>query len=108
MQNNRSERIKELLRETAAEFLAREANRQSLITVTRVELSEDGSRAKIFFTVLPTTAEERALSFANRHRTDFITYFKKKIKGARTPFLEFFIDNGEKIRQRLDEITNDL
>ncbi len=108
MANNRPEKIKELLRESAAEFLAREANRNSLITVTQVTLSDDGARAKILFTVMPTSSEERALNFANRHRTDFILYYKKKVKGVRTPFVEFDIDHGEKIRQRLDEIGNEL
>ena len=38
------ERDTETLRTTAAEFLAREANRNNLITVTRAEMSEDGKK----------------------------------------------------------------
>ena len=99
------ERLKEALRETAAEFLAREANRQSLITVTAAELSEDSKRGKIYITVLPTEAEHAALDFANRNRCEFAQFFKKRIKGATIPHVEFVIDTGEKMRQRLDELS---
>ena len=100
------ERLKEALREIAAEFLAREANRQSLITVTNSYLSDDGKRGKIFITVFPDSAEQAALDFANRNRHEFAEFFKKRIKGAALPHVEFVIDKGEKMRQRLDEISN--
>lgn len=93
------------MRETAAEFLAREANRQSLITVTDAMLSEDGKRGRIFLTVLPDSAETAALDFANRHRGEFADFFKTRVKAA-LPHIEFVIDKGEKMRQRLDEISN--
>jgi ribosome-binding factor A len=105
MQTNRNERLREALREIAAEFLSREAGRQSLVTVTRAELSEDGKRGTIFMTVLPEAAEAGAVDFANRNRTEFSDYFKKHIKGALPPHVEFVIDRGEKNRQRLDELS---
>ena len=43
----RHEKLQEALREAAAEFLAREANRQSLITVTGALVSEDGKRGYV-------------------------------------------------------------
>ena len=100
------ERLKEALRETAAEFLSREANRQSLITVTDAFLSDDSKRGKIFITVLPDSQEQAALDFANRSRTEFSEFFKKRVKGASMPHVEFVIDKGEKMRQRLDELSN--
>src|SRR5579859_2854365 len=100
MDTNRSERLREALRETAAEFLSREATRQSLITVTNTSLSEDGKRGQVFITVLPTEAEQSALDFANRHRTELGHYFKERVRGAALPYVEFLIDRGEKNRQR--------
>lgn len=105
MQNNRNERLQEALRAVAAEFLVREAGPQSLVTVTRAMLSEDGKRGTIYITVLPETAEESAVDFANRNRTEFSTFFKTRIKGALPPHIEFVIDKGEKNRQRLDELS---
>ncbi|MDZ4226284.1 MAG: ribosome-binding factor A [Patescibacteria group bacterium] len=105
MQTNRRERMREALREVAAEFLAREAGRKSLITVTRAELSEDGKRGTIYITVFPDNAEEGAVDFANRNRSEFGDFFKKRVKGALVPHIEFVIDRGEKNRQRLDELS---
>lgn len=104
MDSTRQEKIAEALRETAAEFLAREAGRQSLITVTRVQLSPDAHRAVIYITVLPEKDEESALAFAQRHRTELGGFFKKRVRGAGLPYIEFKIDLGEKNRQRLDEL----
>ncbi len=105
MSGNRNEKLREALRESAAEFLAREAGRESLITVTNTFLSEDGRRGIIYITVLPDTAEESALSFANRNRGELSLFFKKYVKGVQIPHIEFMVDKGEKNRQRLDELS---
>jgi ribosome-binding factor A len=104
--NNRNEKMQEVIRMAAAEFLVREANPQSLITVTRVLLSNDGKSAQIFITVFPDSAEAAALAFANRHRSGFGEFFKKQRRGAFPPKVEFYIDMGEKNRQRMDELSN--
>ena len=105
MQTNRNERVREALREVAAEFLVREAGPQSLVTVTRAELSEDGKRGTIYLSVLPETAEQAAVDFANRNRSEFSSFFKTRITGALPPHVEFAVDRGEKNRQRLDELS---
>ncbi len=85
--------------------MAREANRNTLLTVTRTEISTDGKRVNIFLTVLPDSYEEQAVAFANRNRSEFSDFFKKKVK-ALPPHVEFVIDKGEKNRLRLDELSN--
>ncbi len=96
--------MQEVVREVAAEFLAREANRDTMITVTRAETSSDGRRVIIFISVFPDTKEEQAVAFANRNRTELTDFFKKKAR-AMPPHVEFMIDRGEKNRQRLDELS---
>ena len=97
--------MQEIVRMAAAEFLVREANTQSLITVTRVDMGPDSKSANIFITVFPEKAEAAAVAFANRHRGDFGEFFKKQRRGAYPPRVEFFIDLGEKNRQRMDELS---
>ncbi len=99
------ERQAEALRTAAAEFLAREANRNTLITVTRTELSEDGKRAIVYITVFPETGEEAALKFANRNRGELGAFLNKRTKGMRLPHIDFQIDLGDKNRRRLDELS---
>lgn len=97
--------MQERLREVAAEFLSRESNRQSLVTVTAADIDERGQRGRIYITVLPDDYEEQALEFANRNRHEFGKYFESKVRGMRIPHIEFVLDRGEKMRQRLDELS---
>lgn len=106
MNNNRGERIQEAVREVAAEFLAKEAGPQSLITVTRVALSNDTRSARVFITVLPESAEEAALAFIQRNRRELGEFFRTRVRGAFPPHFEFLLDRGEKNRQRLDELSS--
>lgn len=104
MQTQRQNKIAEQLAHLAAEFLGKESNRQSLITVTRADVSVDLANATIYFTVLPDDQEEVALDFAKRKRTDFRTFVKKRMQIRRLPFFDFVIDKGEKSRQHLDTL----
>ncbi len=106
MEGNRAEKVQSAVREVAAEFLVKEATPQSLITVTQVWMSGDLKRADIFISVLPETAEQAALSFANRNRRELADFFRKRIRGIFPPHFEFKIDKGEKNRQRLDELSS--
>jgi ribosome-binding factor A len=101
-------RTEEQLKHLAADFLQRESNRQSLVTVTGVILGHKLETAKILITVLPEDKEEVALDFARRKRTEFREYVKENSKLHRIPFFDFEIDFGEKNRQRIDEISNNL
>ena len=86
--------------------MAREANRNSLITVTRVQMSEDSKRAVIYITVFPELGEPAALAFANRNRGELGKFLSSRTKGMRIPKFEFEIDLGDKNRRRLDELSN--
>lgn len=104
MQSQRQLQVSEQLAHLAAEFLGRESNRQSLITVTRADVSPDLSKATVFLTVLPDSYQDTVLDFAKRKRTEFRTYVKKHTQLRRLPFVDFEVDYGEKHRQHLDTI----
>jgi ribosome-binding factor A len=105
MNQNRHDRLQEAVREVAAEFLVREANRNTLITVTRAMLTDDMKHVTIFITALPETGEKPALEFANRNRTELRHFYEKRVKGQFPPDVTFEIDMGEKNRLRLDELS---
>jgi len=86
-------------------FFAREYNDQSLITVTRAELTPDFKEVRVFFSVLPVSREKVALAFAKRARSDFREFLKERSALSRIPTVDFEIDWGEKNRQRVDELT---
>ena len=91
----------------AAEFIAREAGRSTLITPTRAELSPDGKRAIVYVSVFPDTETAHALEFLSRNDDAFRSYMKKHARLAHLPRVAFQEDRGEKHRQRLDELSRD-
>ncbi len=92
----------------AAKFLQMQSNRTSMITVTSVDLSRDAKNATIFFTVLPETQEQAALDFAMRQRSEFTSFVHENTKIARVPMVVFAIDGGEKNRQHIDKLSEEI
>ena len=105
MSANRSEKLIKIIRTAAAEFLQKESNGASLITVTDVKLSNDEKYATILFTVLPEEKEEAALEFTKRMRSEFREYVRTHTKIGKIPMFDFDIDLGEKHRQKIDLIS---
>ncbi len=104
--SDRNEKIGEILRDLGARFLLVNGNNSSLLTVTRVELTRDGKRATIFFTVFPDNFEKTAIEFAKRKRSEFREFIKDNSKLGRIPQIDFEIDLGEKNRQKIDNLLN--
>lgn len=100
----RREKLEELVRKLAAQFIQTESNRTSLITVTRTVVSEDQKHATIFVTVFPETGERAAIEFLKRKRSEFREYLKSHARARAIPTVDFEIDIGEKTRQKIDEL----
>lgn len=106
MTSMRQDKMRELLREVAAGFFVREAGLRSLITVTDATISPDFKRATIYITTIPTSEEERALDFAKRKRSELREYLGTHARLRSLPVLEIKLDEGERNRQRIDELLN--
>jgi len=104
MKEFRGEKIKEMIRELSATFIEKEATSASLITVTRVLLSDDNKKAKIMISVLPKEKEAAAYGFIKRNLGELRKYVSKNLKVNPTPYLDVLIDEGEKNRQKIDEL----
>jgi ribosome-binding factor A len=101
----KKEKLEELIRSLAAQFLAEEADPSSLITITRATASTKLETATIFFTVYPETREKSALDFVKRKRKQFRDFVKSHSRLRYVPFVDFQIDAGEKNRQHIDELS---
>jgi ribosome-binding factor A len=104
MSGERKEKVEELVRRLAADFFERESNRDSLISITRVDLTPDLKRAVILISVLPESKEKAVLDFAMRMRTPLREYIKKNVSTRVVPHIEVQLDMGEKHRQKIDNI----
>ena len=103
-QTGRQGRVANLIKELSAQFLGRENNKTSLITVTACSVSPDLKRATLFITVLPEKKENEVLLFAKRKRSELREMLKKNMTTKIIPFIDILIDQGEKNRQKIDEL----
>ena len=102
----RGEKISNHIKELSALYIEREAGPSSMITVTRVILTPDNKNAKIMISVLPKEKEKAAYGFIRRNLGEIRKYITKGLKIHPIPFLEVEIDEGEKNRQRIDELLH--
>ncbi len=87
-------RSTEIVAHEAAHFIAREASKDSLITVVRAQSVSHGDRILVFVSVFPTEKTRAALAFLDRHREAFSDHLKKHAR-LRLPRVDFLLDNGE-------------
>ena len=104
MSEYRGEKITNHIKELAAMYIEKEAGPTSLITVTRVILSPDSKKAKIMISVLPREKEKAAYGFIKRNLGELRKHIKKGLKINPIPFLDVEIDEGEKNRQKIDDL----
>lgn len=89
---DKHDRVAGLIRECAGEYIARESNRQALLTPTRVIISSDFKRVTIVVSVFPQSEIKNALLFLNRHKDMFRTYLKQHVRLRVLPFIIFAIE----------------
>ena len=106
--NLRQEKVSEQIRHIASNYLARESNRTSLITVTSVDISPDFAHSTIFVSIYPENKEEEGLKFLKRERSNFRTYAKRQLALRTIPLFDFEIDMGEKNRQHIEKLSEEV
>ena len=101
----RQEKVSSVIRKTAGEFIKSVSGKDSMITPIKAEISKDLKNATVFVTIFPEDQEERALEFLKRKRSDFRDFFKTQVKLKTLPFFDFKIDQGEKNRQKIRDLS---
>lgn len=90
--HSHSSRATEIIAREAAQFIAREASTESLITVTRAESVGHGERVRIFVSIFPIEKAPAALAFLERQREAFSDYLKDHAR-LRLPRVDFLLEN---------------
>jgi len=104
MSINRGEKIANQIKQLSATYIERITGLTSLITVTRVEISQDNKNATIMVSVIPKEKENAAYGFIRRNLGDIRKSVAKGLKINPIPYLKVAIDEGEKNRQKIDEL----
>lgn len=86
------ERLLSAIKKAASEFINRESNRQSMITVTYVNFDNKGVKGEIFVSVYPEKDTKAAVEFLNRQRDEFKKYLKKHVSLRSLPRIRFMPD----------------
>lgn len=107
-ENFKHDKVAEVLRELASKFISEESNRSSMITITRTDLQPDFKKVTFFVTVYPPNQENAGLDFLRRQRSDCKFYIRERARLGRIPLVDFQLDTGEKSRQRIEEISQNL
>ncbi len=104
----RKSRVEEEVRKAVALYIEQESNRDALISVTRVILSDKMSQGMVYISVLPESKEKAVIYFLTRNGSEVKKFLRKKIPYLRSMFLEFIIDEGEKNRLRIEELSKSV
>ena len=88
----KDDRLGSALHTAAAEFINRESNRRSLITVTRVDWPEGEKQARVFLSVFPQNQTPAAMDFITRQHKEFMLFLKKSVKLHVLPQVTFLPD----------------
>lgn len=91
-QIHRDERFISALSAAAAQFINRESNRRSLITVTKVHITDGGKTAQIFVSVLPKEQTHAVADFLSRQRQEFLVFLKTQARLHTVPRVTFLPD----------------
>lgn len=102
--NYKKEKITSLLERMAAEFISKEGDFSSLVTVVGSQLSDSGRHINILISVLPETDEKRILELLSKMKKGYAKYVENRAKVSRMPSFDFKIDKGEKNRQIIEDI----
>lgn len=102
----RQEKVCSLLQNITASFISREfiGIPGVLISVIKIEISNDFKKAKIFVSIFPEGKEKEIFKLLKRKLGDLREYVKSRAKMKFLPFFEIEIDQGEKKRQKIEEL----
>jgi ribosome-binding factor A len=89
---SKDDRLAAALHTAAAEFLNRESNRRSLVTVTHVDWPAGEKTARVFVSVFPQKDTRAVMDFLSRQHDAFMAFLKKSVKLHILPYVTFLPD----------------
>lgn len=106
----RPEQLSEYLRAIVSTFLRREVEfpADTLVTVTRVEVSHNHRSATVWISVLPTARADDALAAIAAELYALQGTVNESVKKHPVPRVRFRIDLGPSHAAHIEELTRDL
>ena len=110
MANIKIERLNHAFQEEISMILMTEIRDEDIkfVTITGVDITNDLSFAKVYFTVLDETKKESTLEALNGAASFIRTKLSERIEIRHTPELKFIYDNSLEYGKHIDEIIDKL
>lgn len=86
----RRERVSKVIREKISEFILKEMEQDTLLSVTKVVLTKDLKSAKVY--IISLCNEKKHLKELEKQAPSIRAYLAKEVNLRTTPTLSFFID----------------
>lgn len=106
--STKHDRASGIIQAVVAQYIQTHANTDPLITTTNIVVAPNFRQATVYVTTIPDDREDDALIFLKRHARDIRGAIKKNTQLKYLPHLEFAIDRGERHRQHIDTIHNQI
>lgn len=101
----RTERVNELIKRELRMIIVKEIDvGSSIVTFTRVEISEDINYADIYFSTIPDESARGVLEELNQNIFDIQQRLNKRLRIRPVPKIRFHIDEGEHEARKIDEV----
>lgn len=110
MKAHRLARVSEVVREVASETILFELRdpRVKGVTVTRAEVSGDLQHAKVYVSLMGTTAEQQLCMHGLNHAAGFIqSKLARRLQTRFTPVIHFVVDQGVKNSIEVARLINE-
>ena len=101
----RMERVNELIRRELGAIISKEIDvTGSIVTFTRVELSDDLNYADIYFSVIPDEKSGDVFAEINKNIFDIQQGLNKRLRMRPVPKVRFHVDEEEEEARKIDEL----
>ncbi len=110
MGGRRTKKIAEAIKKEISSVIVHELNdpRVGFITVTKVELSSDMRRAKVFVSVLDELTEKTSIHGLKNARSFIQSEVARRLNFRYTPILSFQVDETLKKMAHMNELMSEL
>lgn len=110
--SKRSEQISEVIRQHLNDFIIRELElpKNSLITITKIETSEDLKHTFIYVSILPVNKTGTALRFLNDNLGRMRHHLNENLRVHHIPKLKIVVDDSalktRGVEREIEELNN--
>lgn len=106
----RIQRVNELLKQEIGGLILKELdfNRDTMVTITEVDASDDLQQAKVRVSIMPFLKAEKMLKVLNSQVFNLQKLLNKKLKMKIVPKIRFELDKSEERKTRIEQLLKKI